>query len=461
MMETVERLDEITKLLGQDGGSALLDFVTEIHPADISLCFSKLEEAQQRAFTLALPPQKIAELLPYLPTSEASEVLAWRPSSEHAAIFDQLNDDDLVDLLQSLKIGQSRAAIHLLPESKKALAQSLLSYPEDTAGGRMTTNFATVYPEMTIREAIENLRENAEITEVLARIFVVGKDTGKLLGKVRLRDLTFNRRSTHIRDVMSDETISVRAGADQEAAVMMMSKYNIFALPVTNQKSQLLGVITYDDALEIQEEESTEDLEKQSAISGTPSDERYLETPVLEHIKRRFGWVLFLALIAIVSGLVIKQYEELITQTIVLAVYMPMIVAAGGNTGGQAATMVIRAMSLGEFSPSSFAKVAWKECRVGILIGGLLGLCIGLQIHFLPVTTEFPEGTNVSNIALTVCLALTAQVATSTLVGALLPILAKSARLDPAVVASPAITTVVDITGLIIYFSLAKWILHL
>jgi magnesium transporter len=235
---------------------------------------------------------------------------------------------------------------------------------------------------------------------------------------------------------------------------------------VTDDNNRLLGIITYDDALEIQEEESTEDIQKAAAISGTQEEEGYFKSPILTQFKRRFAWVFFLAILAILSGLIIYSYEKLLDNCFLLAVFMPMVVATGGNTGAQAATMVIRAMSLGEFTPQAFVAVVWKELRTGMLMGALLGLLIAVVgfvvIHFALEPTgivQVPAGYSLGKILLTVGLALAAQVACSTLLGAALPMMASAVKMDPAVVASPAITTVVDVLGLFIYFGLAAILL--
>ena len=223
---------------------------------------------------------------------------------------------------------------------------------------------------------------------------------------------------------------------------------------MVDDDGRLLGVITHDDALEILEEESTEDMERLSGIGGQ-SDFAYLQTPAMTHFRRRFGWVLTLAFLALSSGFVLHSHEAVLTKYYILALYLPMVVAAGGNTGTQSATMVIRAMSLGELDTREFWRVIWKEGRIGLLLGALLGLCVAIQIQFLMPSGLTGTSLTPLSVALVVGTSLMAQVLTSTLIGAALPIGAKKVRLDPAVVASPAITTIVDVSGSIIYFSLA------
>jgi magnesium transporter len=253
---------------------------------------------------------------------------------------------------------------------------------------------------------------------------------------------------------MDSDQISVNAMADQEEAAQMIARYDLMALPVVDDEGRLLGVITHDDALEILEEESTEDMERISGIGGQ-SDFAYLQTPALTHFRRRFGWVLTLAFLALCSGFILHSHEAILTHYYILALYLPMVVAAGGNTGTQSATMVIRAMSLGELDTREFWRVIWKEGRIGFLIGTILGLCVAFQIQFLMPPGMIAGSLSAFSVALVVGASLMAQVLTSTLIGAALPIAAKKVRLDPAVVASPAITTVVDVSGSVIYFTLA------
>jgi magnesium transporter len=324
----------------------------------------------------------------------------------------------------------------------------------------MTTQFATVRESMTVREAIQSLRKVADEAEMLARIYVVDGE-GHILGKVRLRDLTFAAPDQRIAELNDEDIRAVLASADQEKAVRMMVKYDLLAIPVVDDDGRMLGLITYDDALDIQEEESTEDLERQSGISGDAVDESYLNTPVLHEVRRRVGWIVSLAFLGLISGCVIFSYQDQLGTIFALTIYMPMIVAAGGNTGGQAATMVIRAMSLGELHPGAVLRVAWKELRVGLVLGALLSACMVVQILLLHPDFMQLNAEMVARFASTVGLALLTQITASTLIGAILPMAARAVKLDPAVIASPAITTIVDATGLLIYLNLARGILGL
>jgi magnesium transporter len=445
----------------------LQQLCASLHPADAAAVFTALDEDQQTHFARSLNTDALSLIASFLPAPEAADLIADLPEDERGEILESLPDDVVTDLIQEADEHVQSGYVELLSDEKKGAAEHLLRYPEESAGGRMTTAFATLRQDMSIRDAIEALDAIKEDTEILSRIYVLD-DADHILGKIRLRDLTFNSRSIAIRDIMDDEKIAINALADQEKAMQMILKYDLMTLPVVNDDHQLLGIITHDDALEIQEEESTEDLERAAAIAGERDEEGYLKSPVLAHFKRRAIWVFFLALVAIISGLVIFSYEKLLDNVFLLAVFMPMIVATGGNTGAQSATMVIRAMSLGEFTPSAFARVAWKELRIGLALGALLGLLISLGSFLILSLVLIPNGIitlppdlPLSMVIATVGISLTVQVACSTLLGAALPMLARACKLDPAVVASPAITTIVDVLGLLIYFSLASAMLGL
>ncbi len=425
------------------------------HPADVEQAFERLEEDEREEILNALPAEVLSEWADYLPPADVEMRLGSMTKPEQKEVLEGLSDDELVDFLQEVEEEDRPKFIELLPEEKRQTSAELLQYPENTAGGRMTKAMATISENISVKEALNELEEVKENIELLSRIFVVDNER-RLRGYVRLRDLAFTAWDTPIKDILGSEHFSVRAMEDQEEAANMMARYDLLALPVVDDANRLLGVITHDDAFEILEEESTEDIEKSSGIGGDRGDLAYLQTSVWIHLRRRFGWVLILAFLALASGWVLLKNEDVLKAYYILALYMPMVVAAGGNTGAQSATMVIRAMSLGELGPTEFWRVVWKEFRVGIFLGGLLGIFVALQIQFLLPARIIPDGVSLMQVAYVVGLALTAQVLTSTLTGATLPILARMAKLDPAVVASPAITTLVDVSGSLIYFSLAR-----
>lgn len=426
----------------------------EAHPGDVEVAFERLGDDVREDVLDHLPAEVLSAWADYLPASDVEHRLNTLPETERREVLESLSDDELVDFLQEIDEEDRSQYIDLLDAETRQISEDLLRYPEESAGGRMTKAMAVVREDLTVKQALDQLEEIREEAEMLSRIYVVDEER-RILGKLRLRDLAFSRWNTPIRELMDSDQIAVNALADQEEAAQMIARYDLVALPVVDDEGRLLGVITHDDALEILEEESTEDIERISGIGGQ-SEFAYLQTPALQHFRRRAGWVVSLAFVSLSSGYVLHMFEAVLTRNFILALYLPMVVAAGGNTGAQSATMVIRAMSLGELDTREFWRVVWKESRIGFLLGGLLGLCVALQIRFLMPPGFIVAPLSATSVAMVVGTSLMAQVLTSTLVGAALPIGAKKMRLDPAAVASPAITTAVDVTGSIIYFSLAR-----
>ncbi len=449
--------EKITAALESGSVKEIIVVSEEGHPADVAAGLELLDDERRDLILTSLPADTLSKLIEFLPASDVEKGLDQRDPADQRHVLEALPDDELADLIQEVSPDEGRKFIDLLSDSKKTALDKLLIYPENTAGGRMTTAFAKLRENLTIGEAIKQLESLKDSAEVLSRIYVIDA-RNHILGKLRLRDLTFNPRDRLIKDVMIAEPITVNASVDQEEAAQMMQKYDFVALPVVNKKDHLLGVITHDDAMDILEEETTEDIEKASGIGGERGDIAYLQIPVLTHFKRRFLWVLALALAALASGVILHSYEKELNSAFILTLYLPMIVAAGGNTGAQSATMIIRSMALGELSSGQFFRAVWKEMRVGMLLGLVLGICIALQIHFLPLH-QVDSGLSALAFAAVVGFSLTIQILSSTIIGAALPLLATTAKLDPAVVASPAITTLVDITGMIIYFAIASSLL--
>ncbi len=432
------------------------EIAREAHPGDVEVAFERLDDSDREEVMALLPAEVLSAWADYLPAADVEKRLETLPRTEQREVLESLSDDELVDLLQEMEEEDRPQYIELLGEEKRQVSEDLMRYPEETAGGRMTMAMATVRENLSVEEALRQLEAVRDEAEILSRIFVVDQDS-RLLGKVRLRDLAFSDRKTPISELMDSDQISVSAMADQEEAAQMVARYDLMALPVIDEEGRVIGVITHDDALEILEEESTEDMERISGIGGY-GELAYLQTSAVAHFKRRFGWIVALAFMALCSGFILHAFESILKSYYILALYLPMVVAAGGNTGAQSATMVIRAMSLGELDTREFWRVLWKEGRVGIMLGSLLGLCVFLQINFLLPST-FDTGTvSAFKVGLVVGFALMAQVLTSTLIGAGLPVAAKRINLDPAVVASPAITTLVDMSGSVIYFGLAGWL---
>lgn len=466
-MPVPEEIAEIIRDLGETiahrDGSAFLRIEESMHYADLAAVYQELQDDEDRDFFVrTLGPERFSDILPELPENLVEESLDRFKPHQQREILEATSDDDRVDILQDVSASARTRLLGLLKKEEEELTRALLNYGEDTAGGRMTTRIGRLPVNLTVQQALDNLRAVQEDTESLSRILVID-EADRPLGILRLRDLAFNNRDAEIRDILRPLEQTILASADQEDAANMVSRYDLYLLPVVDESGRLLGAITHDDAMEILEEESTEDIEKIAGLTGEQSEESYLQTSVFTHFRRRVLWLLVLAFLAIASGYIMLRFESVLESAFLLALFLPMVIAAGGNTGGQAATMVIRAMALGELDGPSLLRVAWKELRLGLFLGLFLGVCIaGAAVFILPAfRPELTAGITYYGLGLSVAAALALQVAASTLIGAMLPLWARAVRMDPAVVAAPAITTIVDVTGMIIYFTVVRALLGL
>jgi magnesium transporter len=324
----------------------------------------------------------------------------------------------------------------------------------------MTSDYATLSKDLTAKEAINKLRLEAPNKETIYYAYVIDEKR-QLTGFVSLKDLILARADESIESIMHTEMIFANAYDDQEKAARTIQKYDLIALPVINGGNALVGILTYDDAIDIITQEHTEDMEKLMAISGEHEAGVYLKTSSFVHFKNRAVWVVGLALLGLISGFIIRGFEDALKGLILLTLYMPLMTDAGGNTGSQAATVVIRALALNEISPKDILKVIFKELNIAFLTSAMLGTLTFIQVLILSWNASLPAGISVYEVGVVVATALCLQVITATVVGAALPMTIAKIKLDPAVVASPALTTIVDISGLTIYFTTAKILLGL
>lgn len=455
-------IEELLRAINASDESALLAAAEDVHYADLAALYENLDDEQRDLLLKTIGPELATDLIAELPYTLIEEALNHFKPAQLRVLLGNLSDDDRVDVFQVVSEEEQVRFFSLLGPRDKELTRSLLKYEEDTAGGRMTTRIGRITADMTVKQAITVLRRDREDAESLARIFVVDEQ-GRLAGKIRLRDLAFSTWDTPIHDIMEEADEYVLASADQEEAARMLSKYDLVVLPVVDEFHHLLGVLTYDDALEILQEESTEDIEKLAAISGEQSEISYLNTSVSLHYRRRVIWLVGLAFVSIVSGYVMFRFSETLEKAFVLSLFLPMVVAAGGNSGGQAATMVIRAMALGEISTGNALRIAWKEARTGLFLGLTLGIAIIAFITLLLPSLQQGTGANFSfwQLAVAVATAIIVQVLSATVLGAMLPLGARAINLDPAVVSSPSLASSVDVSGMLIYFTTAGAILNL
>ncbi len=377
---------------------------------------------------------------------------------EFAKIFEQMPPDVYVDLYQHLEPEEQAELLPYLSLNIRENVIKLSKYPEETAGGIMTTDFFTVNAGITCQDVINLIRLRAPSNKALYHIYVIDENN-VLLGIINIEDLIKAQGDTLIDDIMTKDYEFVYVDEDREKVAEIIAKYDLITLPVLNYDYQLIGVVTSDDAIEVIHTEQTEDLEKFMGIVQEPEYFDYMGTSTVVHFKKRIVWLIILAIIELFSGMVINHFQPLLQQIYVLALFMPMLTAMGGNAGSQSATVIVRALALGQVNIKEWFKIIWKELRIAILLAAILGLLTFINAMILNSTREIPQGLSVSYISFVIALSMAMQVISSTFIGAFFPLLVKAFKGDPALAASPAIATLVDITGLLVYFSIASLLL--
>jgi len=437
----------------------LIDYVSILNKmpvVEVAELLEKLESDYDRIDVMSqFPLDRQALILADLPITVQLSLFNAMSRKAFATIFEQMPTQAQVDFFQFLS---KKAQTEILPFLSKSVRENILrlsAYPPDTAGGIMSLDYASVFERMTCAEAIAKVRADAPSKKLVYYVCVVN-DEQTLLGFVTLKDLIMAEPSQMIADVVHREFVFVYVDEDREEVAKKIEKYDLIAIPVVNRQMQLLGVVTHDEAIDIIRAEQTEDLEKFMGIAQRDTELNYLETSSWKHFQKRVTWVVTLAAVGIISGMIIHRYEKALEKMLILALYMPMVADTGGNVGSQAATVIVRALALGEFSVSAWLKVIWKETKVSSLLALCLGVLAFAKVLFLSWETEIPAEYSLVKIAFVISLALSLQVISATLIGAALPLIVKAFGGDPAVAASPAITTVVDITGLLIYFGVAS-----
>lgn len=450
-------LENIEEMTNRKQYAALRDLLTELEPADIADLFEDLPEEMLPLLFRLLPKEPAAELFVELEPDVQEMLIRGFSNTELKEVLDELYLDDAVDIVEEMPAGVVKRILkHADPDTRKSINE-ILKYPEDSAGALMTTEFVDLKRDMTVEDALKRIRRTGTDKETINVCYVVDP-ARKLLGIVSLRTILLSDEDDVIEDIMEPNAISVTTLEDKEDVAQTFSKYDFIALPVVDKENRLVGIITVDDAIDVMEEETTEDFEKMAAM--LPSDKPYLKTGVFETWKARIPWLLVLMLSATFTGIILNHYETALSACIVLNSFIPMLTGTGGNSGTQASTAVIRALSLDEVEFSDLVQVVWKELRVALLCGVCLGsanfakmLLIDRTLLHNPAVTP--------TVALVVCVTLVFVVFFAKLVGCSLPLLAERIGLDPAVMASPFISTIVDAISLIIYFNFASLLLGL
>ena len=450
-----ELLDGIKELLKRKQYTALRELLCDLEPADIASLFEDLDEDSIPLLFRLLPKEPAAEVFVELDPDAQEMLIRGFSNTELKEVLDELYLDDAVDIVEEMPAGVVKRILkHADPDTRKSINE-ILKYPEDTAGSLMTTEFVDLKRDMTVEDALKRIRRTGTDKETINVCYVVDP-ARKLLGIASLRTILLSDEDDIIEDIMETHVISVGTLEDKEDVAQTFSKYDFIALPVVDKEDRLVGIITVDDAMDVMEAEATEDMEKMAAI--TPTDKPYLKTGVVSTFKARIPWLLLLMVSATFTGLIIANFENSLAVLPVLTAYIPMLMDTGGNCGSQSSVTVIRAISLSEVDFSDIFRIIWKELRVALLCGVVLavanfGKMMLVDRLLLGNTSLSPM------VAAVVCGTLVCTIACAKFVGCSLPLLAKKIGLDPAVMASPFITTIVDALSLLIYFAFAKSLL--
>ena len=446
--------ETIRVLLEERKFNTLRDILTTMKPYDIAAIFEELQDEKTPILFRILPKELAAETFVEMDDETQEFLIHGLSDSELKEVVDELFVDDAVDLIEEMPANVVKRILRQADKDMRKQINELLKYPEDSAGSIMTTEFIVLRPDMTAEMAIKRIRRTGVDKETIYTCYVTDNNN-KLIGISTVKDLLLADDDDLVKDLMEENVISVNTLDDQEQVAQMFSNYNFLALPVVDNENRLVGIVTIDDAIDVIQEEATEDMEKLAAV--LPSDKPYMKTSVWGIYRKRIPWLLVLMLSATFTSAIISSFEGALASVIVLSSFIPMITGSGGNAGSQASVSVIRALSLGEIEFKSLFKVLWKELRVSILCGATLAAANFIKLMIF----DLNGNPNAFVIALVVSLTLLGTIMMSKLVGSSLPLLASKIGFDPAVMANPLISTVCDSLSLLIYFGIATTILNI
>lgn len=455
--ESFEALVERMKsYLGEKKYVQARDTILDLEPVDIAYIMETLPEETIPIVFRLLPKELAAEVFVELDTDSQENLIKGFSKSELKEVVDELYLDDVVDIIEEMPANVVRRILASADSDTRRDINNILQYPESSTGSIMTTEYIDLKKDMTVEDAFKKIRRTGQDMETINVMYIVDPQR-HLIGFVSIRTLLLADESDTMEEIMDRTVISANTLDDQEETARKFEKYDFLTMPVVDKEGRLVGIVTIDDALDVLVEETTEDIERMAAIS--PSYKPYLNTGVMETVKSRIPWLLLLMISATFTGQIISSFEDALAAVTVLNAYIPMLMDTGGNSGSQASVTVIRGISLDEITLKDIFKVIWKEIRVAVIVGAILACCnfaklmlIDKMLFHNPITVQ---------VALVICLTLIVTVFAAKLVGCTLPILAKALGFDPAVMASPFITTIVDAISLLIYFQFATMILHL
>lgn len=454
MEDREEIFEKLNSLLLDKKYAEFMRAIDELNDIDAAEYLMSLpDELMLSAFRM-LKKDAAADIFSFMEFEMQEAIIGRMSDTEIAMIIEDLFVDDAVDILEELPAIMVKRILKLSRPETRNLINKFLSYPEYSAGSVMTAEYIDLHKEMTVSQAIDNIRKKGVDKETIYVAYVTN-ESRVLEGIVSLKDLIFASPDALINDIMETDILCANTLDPQEEVVAMIQKYDMLALPIVDKENRLVGIVTVDDALDVIEEEATEDIEKMAAI--VPGDKPYMRSGVFEIWKTRIPWLLLLMLSATFTGQIIAGFEEKLAAIPVLIAFIPMLMGTGGNSGGQSSVTIIRGLAIGEIENSDIWRIIWKETRVALLCGAVLSVCNFVKIILID-NMLFGNGVSVeANIV--VCLTLLATVLVAKIVGCALPVAAKKLGLDPAVMASPFITTIVDAVSLLIYFAIASLIL--
>ena len=457
IVRRIAETDEILMLLSERNFSVLRPLIASMNAIDLAEVFNEIrDESELHVLFRILPKDLAAETFVEMDSDVKETLIHKLNDRELRAVMDELFLDDTVDIIEEMPASVVKRVLAQSDSETRAYINEILKYPKDSAGSIMTIEFVSLHPTMTVDDAFERIRKTAIDKETIYTCYVVDQ-TNKLIGMVTAKDLMLAQKKKTIEEIMTENVIYAHTEDDKEEVARTISDYGFLALPIVDRETRLVGIVTVDDAMDVIESENTEDISKMAAV--TPTDKPYLKTSVWRLCLSRLPWLLILLVSSTFSGLIISANESTLNMPIygiVLTACMPMLMGTGGNAGSQASAMIIRGLAIGEVKFSDTMKVVWKEIRVSILLGAILSIACFAKVMLVDGLYQMNNGTLV---AIVICLSMFVTILAAKLIGALLPLFAKKCKLDPAVVASPFITTIIDVLSLTVYCLFAVWLL--
>jgi magnesium transporter len=447
---TLEDLRERINLRLEESFVGISEQVADLRPEDLVELLNQLKLIEAAAVIMMLPVPRVIELLDQPTMTRRGAILEKLDPARAAQIIEGLSADERTDIIQQMGLTERRRVLARVNAEAKAELEHLLQYAEHTAGGIMTTEFVRLDPQMTVGDALKHIRSVAREKESIYACYVIEPETGRLLGAVSLRDLVMAELNQPVTEVMRRKPVTVQTDDDQETVAQRIAKYNLLAVPALEKDGSVVGFVTVDDVIDVMIEEQTEDILRMAAVEPGALDRPYFDNPIFRVVQKRIGWLLFLFVAGTLTSKVLHSFEAELATVVALNFFVPLLIGTGGNAGAQTVMTVIRSLSLGEIGVKHAWRVALREGTTGLLVGVMIGLIAFTQAFW--VTRDF-------KLALTIAVTVCAICVWSTTVGSIIPIAAHRVGVDPAALSAPLITTLVDATGLLIYLTIAKMIL--